>query len=99
MGYQISFWEGEENWASIFVNDKLIGYLWQKHPLFFINRGYYSSFRILLKEHQYIVFIDVDRLTEKELKIDYNDLKDEIEFGINYHRFSAEDLWFYTNSI
>lgn len=98
-GYYISFWDNEENWATIIFDDKIIGYLWNKFPLAFVISQYVNDISISLKAFDCVIFIEVNNLTSKELKIDYNDLKDKIDFGIDYDGFSAEDLWFYTNSI
>jgi hypothetical protein len=52
-----------------------------------------------LAKFDYVGIIEVNSLTDKNFKINYNDLKDILDYGVNYDAFSAEDLWFYTNSI
>jgi len=93
-GYQISFWEGEENVACILSGDKTIGYLWKKYPLFFIVFMHSNVVRDLLKDNSYVVFVDVDSLESIELKLDYPHLKDYVDFFEDYDRFAAMDFWF-----
>lgn len=97
-GYIISFWENEENWASILVDDNIIGYMWEKYPLVFVKSQYSNSIKNLLNEEQSIVFIDVDEITEKAFIIDFEALKDYIDYGLPDDGFSAEDFWFVTNT-
>lgn len=97
-GYITSFWEDEENWASILLDDNIIGYMWEKYPLVFIKSQYSDSIKSLLNEAQPIVFIDVNEITEKAFIIDYEVLKDYIDYGLSDDGFSAEDFWFVTNT-
>jgi hypothetical protein len=92
--YEVSFWKEEENWASLNLNNEAIGFLWRTYPVMLIVNTYASDIRILLQEFNSIIYIEVSGLTNKELKLNYNSLKDRLEFGINYDSFSAEDLWF-----
>lgn len=96
--YIISFWENEENWASILLGDSIIGYIWEKYPLVFIKSQYSGSIKSLLNEEQPIVFIDADEMTEKAFIINYEALKDHIDYGLPNDGFSAEDFWFVTNT-
>jgi hypothetical protein len=97
--YIVSYWENEENWASISFEGTLVGYLWKKYPLLFIEKKIRGDFNELLNDFEFIVVITVDSLTEKCFKVDYSMLKDTLDYGVNYDAFSAEDLWFHTNSI
>lgn len=97
-GYIISFWENEENWASILLDNNIIGYMWEKYPLVFIKAQYSDSVKRLLTEEQPIVFIDVNDITEKAFIINYSALKDYIDYGLSDDGFSAEDFWFVTNT-
>ncbi|GAB4044458.1 hypothetical protein [Spirosoma litoris] len=97
-GYEISYWENEENWAIVLVENKPIGYLWQKHPLFFIKPMYFTVLKDLLFNDGPIEIIEVDDFVGKLFKIDYHLLNDQFDFGIDPERFSIEDLWFYSNS-
>lgn len=99
IGFKISFWEGEENWASILADDKIIGYIWKKYPLIFILAQYSDEIKDNLKDYDYITIVEVKSLIDKEFKINYDELKGEIDFGLCYDGFSIEDLWFHTNSI
>jgi hypothetical protein len=49
--------------------------------------------------YPFLSLIVVDDLNEGTLKLDYDDLKDYFDYGIDYRKFSATDLWFHTNSI
>lgn len=94
--YEISFWEDEENWASVLYENKVIAYIWKKYPLIFINSKWLNFFSECLNAFQYITFIDTENLHMKEFTITQNDLNDIIDEGLNKRCFSAEDFWFYT---
>ena len=98
-GFKISFWEGEENWASILVDDKIIGYVWKRYPLIFIISQYANEIRGCLIGHDYITVVETKNLVDKEFKINYDELKDRIDCAGLDDGFSIEDLWFNTNSI
>jgi len=95
----VSFWEEEENWASVSFKDVVVGYVWRKHPLILVDSGYEDRIKLCLKEYQFISFIAVKSLYETELSIDDGILKDEIDLHFNKDAFSAEEFWFQTNSI
>lgn len=97
-GYTISFWENDENWGSILSDDNIIGYIWGKYPLVFIKSQYADAIKGHLNEAPYIVFIDSWEITEKAFIINYEALKDYIDYGLPDDGFSAEDFWFVTNS-
>jgi len=96
---EVSYWDGEENWATLIVDKKTIGYLWKKYPVLLIQSDYLNNVKIVIENYTYLGLIVVDDLNVEVLKLDYADLKDYFEFGINYNKFSATDLWFQTNSI
>jgi len=98
-GYEISYWPNENNWASISFEDSLVGYLWKKYPLLFIESRGKEKINELLTKFDYIVVIVVNNLTDKNFQLNYSEFKDILDYGVNYDAFSAEDLWFYTNSI
>lgn len=98
-GYEVSYWENEENWAIILIKNKTIAYLWKKYPLIFVNSQYSKTVRDLLREYNFLSFIHVEDFKKKDFKITSESLKDKIDCGINLEGFSVEDLWFYTNSI
>jgi hypothetical protein len=97
-GFAISFWEGEENWASISSNNLVVGYMWRKSPLVLIDSAYSERIKSCLKEYQFISFIAVKSLYEMELSVDPDVLKDEIDVYFDKQAFSAEEFWFQTNS-
>lgn len=96
-GLEISFWENEENWASIIRKDTTMGYIWRKYPLVFIVGGYEHLINECRRDDKYPWVIKTDSLSHKEFMLDYHELKDRIDFGIDQNSFSAEDLWFFTN--
>lgn len=96
---EVSYWDGEENWATLIIDKKPIGYLWKKYPLIFIQRNYLNKVKIVIENCKYLSSVTVDDLNAEVLKLDYDDLKDHLEYGGDYGKFSATDLWFQTNSI
>ncbi len=96
---EVSYWEGEENWATLIIDEKPIGYLWKKYPVLFIQKGYLNKVKTIIDNYTYLSSIIVDDLNTEVLKLDYVDLKDYFEYGIDYSKFSATHLWFLTNSI
>ncbi|MGM5631614.1 hypothetical protein O2K51_11995 [Apibacter raozihei] len=96
--YTISFWLNEENWAIINLEDKTIGYMWINYPLLFVLNEYIADILTLLDSSQ-ITIVGIKSLQKKEFKVDYNLLKDYLDYGFDSKCFSIEDLWFYTNSI
>jgi len=96
---EVSYWEGEENWATLGVENIPIGYLWKKYPLMFIQSNYLNTFKDIMETNAYLSVVVVDDLNAKVLEIDYLNLKDFFEYGIDYSELSVTDLWFQTNSI
>lgn len=96
-GYIISFWE-EENWAVISSGSDVIGYIWKKHPLLIVLNLYTDQLRSILRKYKSLVYISTDSLTEQSFLVDYRKLKDYIDYGLADDGFSAEDLWFLTNT-
>ncbi len=93
-GFEISFWEGEENWATILLGEDTIAYVWNKYPLVLISSKSLENFKQIQTKYNFIYFIEVSSLHNKELKIDAGQLNAEF----NTESFSAEDLWFHTNT-
>ena len=96
---EVSYWDGEENWATLIIDKKPIGYLWKKYPVLLIQSDYLNNVKTVIENYTYLSLIVVDDLNAEVLKLDYTDLKDYFEYGVNYNKFSATDLWFQTNSI
>lgn len=96
---EVSYWDGEENWATLIIDKKPIGYLWKKYPVLLIQSDYLNKVKTIIENYTYLSSIVVDDLNAEILKLDYTDLKDYFEYGVNYNKFSATDLWFQTNSI
>lgn len=98
-GYSVSFWENEDNWASIIRENEVIGYVWKKYPLSFVVNKYLKDVQDLLGEYGFVVFIEVKSLVDKMFKISSDSLENVFQGeGLNRECFSAEDLWFYTNN-
>lgn len=97
--FTVSHWQGEENWAGISSENETVGYLWKKYPLLFIKDAYSAEMKIVLAQYNYIEVITSNNLTEPIFKAAYPNFKELLEPGVNYDAFSAEDLWFHTNSI
>lgn len=96
---EVSYWDGEENWVTLIIDKKPIGYLWKKYPVLLIQSDYLNNVKTVIENYTYLSLIVVDDLNAEVLKLDYTDLKDYFEYGVNYNKFSATDLWFQTNSI
>jgi len=97
--YQLSYWENEENWAILIIKNEPIGYMWKKYPLIIILNNHLINIKVTLTMYQFLNYIGVDDLDEEGFTLDYSLLTDYLEYGVNYDKFSASDLWFYTNSI
>jgi len=95
----VSYWNGEENWATLAIDRKSIGYLWKKYPVLFIKSDYLPMVKEAINALTYMSPIVVDDLDAEVFKLSYVDLTDYLEYGVDYNKFSATDLWFHTNSI
>jgi hypothetical protein len=95
--FEINYWDGEENWAIISLNNNKIGYIWQKCPLVLISREYSEHASNLFSMFNYVVTIIVENLVSKELIIDIDssvfDRMGELGYG---KPLSATDIWFDT---
>lgn len=97
--YDVSFWEGEENWAILSSQENKVGYLWKKYPLLLILQDFNFDIKKLLQEYSFIKIQETKDLNKIEFSLDFEMLKDYIDYNSNYDAFSATDLWFNTNSI
>ncbi|MEO6286521.1 MAG: hypothetical protein ABIN80_26665 [Dyadobacter sp.] len=97
IGYDISFWEEEENWVVLYRENEIVAYLWRKYPLIFINYRYSIVIQEALREYNFITIIEVDDFTDKNLKMDYDGVKEVLDYRSISDFFSVEDLWFHTN--
>ncbi len=93
--YDVSFWEGEENWAVLSSGDDMISYVWHRYPLVFVIKGYRDQF----PNDDFIVYVECDNFDKEEYKLDYTLFTDYLEYGMDYSKFSVHDLWFQNNSI
>ena len=97
-GYTVSYWEGEENWAIVHLNNNIVAYLWQKYPLLFVNSSYLNNLRFFFDDYNFIVIVESENFNKPEFTITEKNLDKEIDGRINFESFSVEDLWFETNS-
>lgn len=96
---ETSFWEGEENWALMLKENITIGYVWRKIPLLVVKAGSVPNIKDFLMDLVPIAYLEVDSLENELLKIDSKELLKYIDANINPESFTAEELWFNTNSI
>jgi hypothetical protein len=95
----LSFWEDEENWASILINNNTVGFVWRKYPLVVVEKKISSKIKKILDDIQDINFVEVDKLN-----VDLFYLDDEIinvyfeNFNIS-NSFTMENLWFQSNIV
>jgi hypothetical protein len=96
---EVSFWDDEENWATLAFNSNQIGFLWSRYPLIIIVAFDNVVLDEIKKEYPFISIIETEDLNKVFFKLNYNKLSDYLEKGIlDYSHFSAIDLWFNTNS-
>lgn len=97
--FNMSFWEGEENWASLSKEDKSIGYLWKKYPLMIYQKDAESLLAETFAVFPYIISVPVIDFLKADYSIEYEKVKDLISNFPNIKNFSINDLWFYTNQV
>lgn len=97
--YVTSFWEGEENWATIILDNNVIAYLWQMYPVIICIKQNTQKIKSELMIFNYIIFIEAENFKNKEFKFDYKYLNINTICVPSSEIFSADDIWFYTNSI
>lgn len=97
--FEISFWDNEENWASIIEGEETKGYIWQKYPLIICEKNTLPKVLNLFKDLESIYYIEVNSLTKDLFKIDDEELYKYFDDDFKFESFTMEDLWFYTNSI
>ena len=96
--FKISFWEGEENWATILKNNVVIGYIWKKYPFISIQSDFFHQITSIINSKSYIYCIEVESLNTELLLYDKRLL--EKYFGREFYQppLTMEDLWFQTNT-
>jgi len=90
----VSFWEQEENWASIHLDSKVVGYVWRKYPLLVLEEVISFQVENILKDLDGLYYIKVNSLSRDVFKIEDADLRAYVDIN----SFTMEDLWFKTNS-
>src|ERR1041384_3583546 len=91
-GVGLSFWEGEENWATIHLNSKTVGYVWKKYPIVILEKTPAFLIKEQLKDIDTINYIEVELLTKDLFKIDEEELKAYFEDFKSFNSFTMEDL-------
>ena len=95
--FYLSHWEGEENWAQISTDDKVLGYLWKRYPLLFVKESEVHRLKELRAKFPYIEIVSVHDLYDSELIF-----SSELALRLFDERFefpvSVEDIWFSTNA-
>ena len=95
--FQVSFWEGEENWASIIYNNNTVGYIWKKYPLIIFEEQIYPFLDQYFKDIDGVYYLNVDSLNIDLFSIQREEFKDYFENFHKFDSFTIEDLWFFTN--
>ena len=98
-GVRISFWDGEENWASILVNNRTVGYIWKKYPIVIFEKGAIPNMQILLRDIENIYYVEVDSLTNDLFRIEDDELHKYFDGFFDFNSFTWENLWFNTNAV
>jgi hypothetical protein len=97
--FEISYWKGEENWASILLENKTIGYIWKNYPLIIIEKHYAKEIKELAKCSDLCNYVEVEALNKDLFEIDDNQVRKTLNGFMDFNSFTMEDLWFTTNSI
>ena len=102
MGIGVSFWDGEENWASISnLDNKVSGYVWLKYPLVVYERSIRPAIPDALDDvlPDGVFCLEVETLNEDLFTIDDESLHQYFDGFFDFSSFTMEDVWFHTNSI
>lgn len=94
----LSFWEGEENWASILNNNKTVGYVWKKYPIIVLEKQVAPDIKDYLRNEDGIFYVEVASLDRDQFKIEDEEVEKYFENFNSFNSFTFEDLWFQTNS-
>lgn len=97
--FEVSYWEGEENWASILVKNILIGYIWRKYPLIIIEKQYAKEIKELAECDDLCYYLEVEALNKDVFEIDDVQIRKIVNGSMDFDSFTMEDLWFNTNCI
>lgn len=93
--YFINYEVNEEKIAVIQKNDDIVGYLYLKYPLFFIESEYFSPINLILNEYNYIQYIKVDSINHEYLYVDKILYDKYFDYMENVNNFSAQDFYFF----
>lgn len=101
-GLDVSFWDSEENWASIIcLPNKASGYVWLKYPLVVYERSLGPVIQCALDAVQShgVYCLEVEALNEDLFTIDDESMHQYFDGFFDFASFTMEDVWFHTNSI
>lgn len=96
-GYTVTYWESEENWASILNSTSTIGYMWSKYPLIFIEKNEAQKLKSIKSQFIPVEILEVESLSQEFFRIEDKELKRYFLGAFNLNCFTIEDLWFGTN--
>lgn len=96
IGCQINYSEEENNWAVVSLNEETFMYVWANYPLVFIKND--ISISNLIARLNGITVVYVQDFNEENFCIDFDEVKDYLDYIEHKDKFSVVDLWFYTNS-
>lgn len=94
---EVSFWDGEDNWASVGVHNIVYGYIWKRFPLIIFEKEKLPGIHTFLEEVASVQYIEVTSLTEEQFMVNDDMCKDHFEEPLDAACFTMDDLWFYTN--
>ena len=66
---EVSFWDGEENWATLSINDDGEGYIWKRYPLLIVEKSFIGNIEKILEHFDFIQVVEVSAITSKELAV------------------------------
>ena len=66
---EVSFWDGEENWATLSINDDGGGYIWKRYPLLIVEKSFIGNIEKFLEHFDFIQVVEVSAITSKELAV------------------------------
>lgn len=92
----LSYWDDEENWASLLRGGVILGYIWNRYPLIFIDKSESNLISLINKSWAYIEIVPVSKLYHAELTLDEHKAIELFKVELD-DVVSAEEIWFKTN--
>lgn len=97
-GIRHSHWTGEEDWATLFKDDLVIGYLWRRYPLVFFRTDKVSLIHGWQVPYPMVVLVSTEDLYQETFMISAELVPKLHLDGLNRSCFSAQDFWFFTSN-